>query len=167
MNFYDAHVVPRIVNAACGMKANDKTRRRVCAGLQSDVIEIGFGSGLNVPFYPSVVSRVDAVEPADIGWKLASKRLAATPIPSAGLASMASRCPPVTTGTTPPSRRGRCAPSPTPSRRCSQCDESSNQEGPCTSWSTDWLPMNGSSAGGTAWSRFRSESPVDATSPGR
>ncbi len=81
MNFYDAHVVPRIVNAACGMKANDKTRRRVCAGLEGDVIEIGFGSGLNVPFYPSAVSCVDAVEPADIGWKLASKRLAATPIP--------------------------------------------------------------------------------------
>nr|MBA2739317.1 class I SAM-dependent methyltransferase [Nocardioidaceae bacterium] len=43
--------------------------------------EIGFGSGLNVPFYPPQVSRVDAVEPADVGWKLAGRRLAATTIP--------------------------------------------------------------------------------------
>lgn len=81
MSFYGDQVVPRIVNVACGMKTNDNTRRRVCAGLGGDVIEIGFGSGLNVPFYPSVVKRVDAVEPADMGWKLASKRLAATPVP--------------------------------------------------------------------------------------
>lgn len=81
MGLYGDQVVPRIVNVACGIKTNEKLRRRVCEGLKGDVIEIGFGSGLNVPFYPATVSRVDAVEPADIGWKLAGKRLAATAIP--------------------------------------------------------------------------------------
>ena len=81
MRFYDDHTVPRLVNAICGMKTLHPLRRRVCAGLQGDVVEIGFGSGLNVPFYPPTVHRVDAVEPADVGWTLAAKRLAATTIP--------------------------------------------------------------------------------------
>ncbi len=81
MSFYGDQVVPRIVNLACGLKTNEKLRRRVCAGLSGDVIEIGFGSGHNVPFYPAAVTRVDAVEPADVGWKLARKRLASRTIP--------------------------------------------------------------------------------------
>ena len=81
VGFYDDQVVPRIVDALCGMSTVDPLRRRVCAGLYGEVVEIGFGSGLNVPFYPSAVRRVDAVEPADLGWKLAAKRLAATRIP--------------------------------------------------------------------------------------
>ena len=56
-------------------------RQRVCERLEGDVVEIGFGSGLNVPFYPDAVTRVAAVEPADVGWKLAEKRLTATTVP--------------------------------------------------------------------------------------
>jgi ubiquinone/menaquinone biosynthesis C-methylase UbiE len=78
MGVYREQVVPRIINVACGMKANDKLRQRACEGLKGDVLEIGFGSGLNVPFYPSEVTLVDAVEPADLGWKLAKKRLSAS-----------------------------------------------------------------------------------------
>ena len=81
MNAYEKHVLPRIVNVVCNMKANDEQRARVCEGLSGDVVEIGFGSGLNIPFYPAAVSRVAAVEPADVGWKLAAKRLAATTTP--------------------------------------------------------------------------------------
>src|SRR3954471_18802682 len=80
MGIYGEHVLPRLINVACGMKANDPHRRRVCAGLQGDVVEIGFGSGLNVPFYPGAVTRVAAVEPADTGWKLAAERVKASPV---------------------------------------------------------------------------------------
>ncbi|GAA1219280.1 class I SAM-dependent methyltransferase [Kitasatospora nipponensis] len=80
MGFYAKQVVPRIINVACGMKEAEHLRRRVCEGLEGDVLEIGFGSGLNVLFYPESVMRVDAVEPSDVGWKLAGKRLAATPV---------------------------------------------------------------------------------------
>jgi ubiquinone/menaquinone biosynthesis C-methylase UbiE len=45
------------------------------------VVEIGFGSGLNVPFYPEAVTRVAAVEPSDTGWKLAARRLQASTVP--------------------------------------------------------------------------------------
>jgi ubiquinone/menaquinone biosynthesis C-methylase UbiE len=63
------------------MKTNEPLRQRVCEGLEGDVVEIGFGSGHNIPFYPDRVDRVAAVEPADVGWKLAGKRLAATRVP--------------------------------------------------------------------------------------
>jgi ubiquinone/menaquinone biosynthesis C-methylase UbiE len=76
MGVYADHVLPRIVNMACGMKSNDEMRQRVCAGLSGQVLEIGFGSGHNIPFYPAAVSGVAAIEPADLGWKLAEKRLA-------------------------------------------------------------------------------------------
>jgi ubiquinone/menaquinone biosynthesis C-methylase UbiE len=81
MGVYGEHVLPRIINVVGDVKVARRQRQRVCAGLAGDVVEIGFGSGLNVPFYPAAVDRVSAVEPADVGWKLARKRLDATSIP--------------------------------------------------------------------------------------
>jgi SAM-dependent methyltransferase len=81
VGFYGERVLPRILNAACGTKAVEPLRRRVCGGLAGAVVEIGFGSGLNVPFYPAAIIRVAAVEPSDTGWKLAAGRLGATAVP--------------------------------------------------------------------------------------
>jgi ubiquinone/menaquinone biosynthesis C-methylase UbiE len=81
MGVYGEHVLPHVINFACGMKSVRPLREQVCAGLTGDVIEIGFGSGLNVPFYPDKVTRVDTVEPSDVSWKLAQKRLQDSSIP--------------------------------------------------------------------------------------
>jgi ubiquinone/menaquinone biosynthesis C-methylase UbiE len=81
MGLYGDHVLPRIVNVACAMKAARPQRQRVCSGLHGEVVELGFGSGLNVPFYPSAVTRVAAIEPADVGWQLARGRVEASPVP--------------------------------------------------------------------------------------
>jgi SAM-dependent methyltransferase len=70
-----------MIDACGGTTKVEPLRRRVCSGLAGDVLEIGFGSGHNVPFYPAAVTRVDAVEPSDVGWKLAAKRLEATRVP--------------------------------------------------------------------------------------
>jgi SAM-dependent methyltransferase len=81
MGIYGEHILPRVINVACGTKAVKPLRRRVCEGLSGEVIELGFGSGLNVPFYPPTLTGVAAVEPADLAWNLAGKRLAATTVP--------------------------------------------------------------------------------------
>ena len=81
MGYYSQHVVPRIINVACGLKGTEASRTRVCAGLDGEVVELGFGSGHNVAFYPSTVTRVAAIEPSDVGWNLGSKRIAASAVP--------------------------------------------------------------------------------------
>jgi SAM-dependent methyltransferase len=81
MGLYGDHVLPRIVNCVCGLKTVVPLRQRVCEGLEGEVVEIGFGSGHNVPYYPAAVSRVAAVEPADLGWQLAGKRLSEARVP--------------------------------------------------------------------------------------
>jgi ubiquinone/menaquinone biosynthesis C-methylase UbiE len=81
MGSYERRVLPRILNIACGTKTVEPLRRRVCEGLAGGIVEIGFGSGLNIPFYPAAVTRVAAVEPSDLNWQLAGQRLKAASVP--------------------------------------------------------------------------------------
>jgi SAM-dependent methyltransferase len=80
MGVYDGRVLPRILNKTCGSATLEPLRRRVCQGLAGDVIELGFGSGHNIPFYPPAVTRVAAVEPSDVSWRLAGERLSASAV---------------------------------------------------------------------------------------
>jgi ubiquinone/menaquinone biosynthesis C-methylase UbiE len=81
LGVYNDRILPRILNASCSSKKLDSLRRQVCTNLAGEVIEVGFGSGLNVPFYPVGVARVAAVEPSDVSWRLAGERVRATNIP--------------------------------------------------------------------------------------
>ena len=81
MGLYKTHVQPRLLNASLGPGATQQIRERVCAGLQGDVVEIGYGSGLNQPYLPPEVTSVTALEPSRVALKLAEARQAASPIP--------------------------------------------------------------------------------------
>ena len=81
MGFYDDQILPRVIDVALGNKKIGQLRRRALEGLDGTVVEIGFGSGTNVPYYPAAVERVYAVDPAVVGRKLAAKRLAASSVP--------------------------------------------------------------------------------------
>lgn len=78
MGFYTDLILPRVINVVMDSKDLEPIRSRVCSGLSGEVLEIGFGSGLNVPFYPAAVTRVRAVDPAVLGRKLAARRVASS-----------------------------------------------------------------------------------------
>ncbi len=81
MAFYRDRVFPRILDAALDNAETRKIRARVCAGLTGEVVEIGFGSGLNLPWLPESVSRLHAVEPSAGGVRLAAGRMQASRVP--------------------------------------------------------------------------------------
>jgi ubiquinone/menaquinone biosynthesis C-methylase UbiE len=68
-------------------KAMREVRARVCAGLSGDVVEIGFGTGLNTRYYPRDVSTVHAVEPSSVCMQIAQPRVerSAVHVEQAGL----------------------------------------------------------------------------------
>lgn len=81
MGFYGERIVPRLTDLTLRGQPYDRLRARATAGLDGEVLEIGFGSGRNMPHYPASVARVRAVEPSALGRKLAAGRLADSRIP--------------------------------------------------------------------------------------
>jgi ubiquinone/menaquinone biosynthesis C-methylase UbiE len=81
MGWYADRVLPRLTDVLGRGEEFTAARARVCSGLEGEVVEVGFGSGRNVPHYPTDVTRVRAVDPATLGRELAAERVAASPVP--------------------------------------------------------------------------------------
>jgi len=77
---YRDQVVPRLVDRMCGAAGFDPWRARVTDGLTGRVVEVGFGSGLNVLHYPDSVEEVLAVEPALVARRRAEPRIRASTV---------------------------------------------------------------------------------------
>ena len=77
MSWWAERVVPRLVDRSLGTEEVGRLRAMACAGLRGRVIEVGFGSGLNLAHYPGEVSEIGAVEPSDLAWTKAAPRIAA------------------------------------------------------------------------------------------
>jgi ubiquinone/menaquinone biosynthesis C-methylase UbiE len=81
MGLYADQILPRAIDLALRGGEFARPRARAAAGLEGEVLEIGFGSGLNIPYYPAELKRVWAIDPAAAGRKLAAKRAAACAVP--------------------------------------------------------------------------------------
>ena len=81
MGFYREQILPRVQDKVMARKPNRAVRARVCEGLEGAVVEIGFGTGLNAPYYPSAVSKVVAIEPSHVCMRIAEPRIATTAVP--------------------------------------------------------------------------------------
>ena len=81
MGLYSDHLRPRLHAFALNARITGEVRDRVCAGLAGDVLEIGYGSGLNQPHLPPTVTGVWAVEPSATALRLGEARRRASPVP--------------------------------------------------------------------------------------
>ena len=81
MSWYEDKVLPRLINLACSTRPTQKQREKVVPGASGDVLEIGFGSGLNLPHYDRAkVRRIWGLEPSS-----GMREIAAEPIANSGL----------------------------------------------------------------------------------
>ena len=78
--WYEQRVLPRFVERACNAPGIRRLRPTATAGLVGTVIEVGFGAGPNVEFYPPDVTRVLAVEPSELSRDRAAARVAASSV---------------------------------------------------------------------------------------
>lgn len=81
MGLWEQRVLPRLVDWSLRAPEIGELRAAACAGLRGEVLEVGFGSGLNTTHYPAGVSAVSAVEPSDLAWRLSGGRRAASAVP--------------------------------------------------------------------------------------
>ena len=81
MGVYGDQILPRVINWFMAGSDFAPHRKECLEGVLGDVLEIGFGSGLNLPHYPPEVRKLYALDPATLGRRLAEARIAACPFP--------------------------------------------------------------------------------------
>lgn len=77
MGLYGKYLLPRIIDLAMKNKDAAKVRAALIPQARGEVLEIGIGSGLNLPFYSPEVKHIFGVDPSLELQKMASKRVAA------------------------------------------------------------------------------------------
>ena len=81
MGLYDRYVLPRGINLACSSKPNMKQREKIIHRAEGDVLEIGMGSGLNLPYYDrDKVRKVWGLEPSEGMRRSAADNIAVSDI---------------------------------------------------------------------------------------
>jgi SAM-dependent methyltransferase len=81
MGVWSDRVVPRLADRSLRNPVLGELRAQACAPLRGRVLELGFGGGLNIRFYPPAVTAVAAVEPNDVGWGLSERRRERSDVP--------------------------------------------------------------------------------------
>jgi len=74
MGFYDTYLLPKLVHCVCGQKPAMKQREKVVPLAAGRVLEIGIGSGLNIPYYNAEkVDHLWGIDPSREMWAIARK----------------------------------------------------------------------------------------------
>ena len=70
MGLYNKYILPKVIDWTCSQKSNRKQREKVIPLAHGKVLEIGIGSGLNLPFYdPEIVKHLTAIDPSEEIWR--------------------------------------------------------------------------------------------------
>lgn len=76
-NWYEQHVLPYLIDFACGIKPVRRQRRKVVPLAQGQVLEIGMGTGLNLEYYDKTrIEKIVGLDPGLEMHHLAQKRVA-------------------------------------------------------------------------------------------
>ncbi len=81
MGIYAKHILPRLIDLAMRSKVVDVERARLLPTASGRVLEVGIGSGLNLPFYRSTVQTLYGLDPSLELWHLGVGRVARAPFP--------------------------------------------------------------------------------------
>ena len=81
MGLYRHHVFPWLCHKALGDEETARHRREALAGVYGEVLEIGFGTGHNLPCYPEAVTRIVGVEPNPGMHRIAARQVAGARVP--------------------------------------------------------------------------------------
>jgi ubiquinone/menaquinone biosynthesis C-methylase UbiE len=92
MNFYTKHILPRLLNTAMNTMAADSERSEIASQAHGETVEIGFGSGLNLPHYRSV-TKLFAVDPSKELFAYAKERIDTAPFPVEYIPASAEKLP--------------------------------------------------------------------------
>ncbi len=88
MGFYNRHIMPNLINGLCGMSEITDQRRKLVPQAEGVVVEVGIGSGHNLPHYDAgKVAKVIGIDPDEHMWKAGRKRvrLSSVPVERVGL----------------------------------------------------------------------------------
>ena len=93
MGFYERHLLPRFIDLAMRNKEVKRYRRKLIPGAAGRVLEIGGGSGLNLPYYTGAVSQLYTLDPSAPLVRMARRKLAQAAVPAELLLGSAEEIP--------------------------------------------------------------------------
>jgi ubiquinone/menaquinone biosynthesis C-methylase UbiE len=79
MNLYSRYLFPRLMDLSMSGETLAAYRRSLLANTYGNVLEIGFGTGLNLPFYPGAVTKLTTIDTNPGARAIAAKRIQKTP----------------------------------------------------------------------------------------
>ena len=75
MSFYSNSIIPYCIDLAMSGSNLKQYRQQLLKGVAGDILEIGFGTGLNLPYYPKSVTKITTIDPNPGMQKLARSRI--------------------------------------------------------------------------------------------